>query len=165
MHQNHELLMLSLTRFFSKPENIEPAVSIMQGHDAISLRLVDWFVTNYAKRNNAIAVVGDSPINIYHSYRAQLETYSKHQFDPFRRHERIRFVYGDGEKAIETTVGQLYLFRWAVDNKIVDYIRLHKGAIERAMVASAAAAASAPKAKDRPKADVVQRRKTVVTFD
>jgi hypothetical protein len=138
----------------------------MHGNDAISLRLVDWFVTNYAKRNNAIAVVGDSPINIYHSYRAQLETYSKHQFDPFRRHERIRFVYGDdGGEAIETTVGQLNFFRWAVDNKIIDYIRLHKPAIERAMVASAAAAASAPKAKDRPKADVVQRRKTVVTFD
>ncbi|AUF82341.1 hypothetical protein TetV_249 [Tetraselmis virus 1] len=166
MHQNHELLMMGLTRFFSKPEHIEPVVCIVKGTSDISLRLIDWFITNYAKKNNSIAVTNDSTqFNIYHSYRTQLKTYSKHQFDPFRRHERIRFVYGDNERGeiIETTVGQLNFFRWAIENNIISYIRENKKDIEEAMVKSGAVAASS--SKEKGSSEILHRCKTTVSFD
>nr|WRJ69773.1 hypothetical protein TetV2_00324 [Oceanusvirus sp.] len=157
---------MSLKRFFSKPENISPVVSIIQGTEDLSLRLIDWFVTNYAKRNNSIAVVDDTQFSIYHSYRTQLETYSKHQFDPFRRHQRIRYVY-DGENSIETTVGQLNFFRWAVENGILEHIRRNKAAIEKDMatLVGQAASSSSQGGRERQQADRIQRCKTTVSFD
>lgn len=166
MHQNHELLMISLTKFFNNPSHIRPVVNIIKGGQSdLSLRLIDWFITNYAKKNNVICVSGDlTQFNVYHSYRTQLKTYSKHQFDPFRRHERIRFVYGDSVgESIETTVGQLNFFRWAVENNVLDYIRANRSDIEKAMMVSGSS--PSPSSKDKAPADVLQRCRTTVTFD
>ena len=44
------------------------------------------------------------------------------QFDPFCRRDRIQFNYGK-DKYIITTVGQLNFFRWAIENKVLDYIK------------------------------------------
>ena len=49
-------------------------------------------------------------INIYLDYRAQLKSYTKLNFDTFRRHHRISFYINDKDK-IETTTGQLNFFR------------------------------------------------------
>ena len=59
-------------------------------------------------------------------------SYSKKRFDPFCRRERIQFEY-DENKHIETTVGQLNFFKWAIDNLIIDYIKLHYSEIEEDM--------------------------------
>jgi hypothetical protein len=50
-----------------------------------------------------------------------LKAYSKKLFDPFCRRERISFIDHDNNELI-TTVGQLNFFRWAIENKIVEYI-------------------------------------------
>mgnify|MGYP001304814003 CR=1 FL=1 len=47
-----DLLMVILTKFFCKSENIDKILSILSGKSDISLRIIDWFVTNYAKKNN-----------------------------------------------------------------------------------------------------------------
>ena len=48
-------LMQTLTVFFSEPERIERVLSIVRGSSKISsLRNIDWFVTNYAKKNNVV---------------------------------------------------------------------------------------------------------------
>ena len=49
-----ELLMKSLTKFFTKDNNIDYLLPIVGGSSKISLRIIDWFVTNYAKKNNII---------------------------------------------------------------------------------------------------------------
>jgi hypothetical protein len=54
-------------------------------------------------------------------YRAQLKSFSKMFFDPFRRHERIIYSLSDGSE-LETTIGQLNLFRWFFKNNIYEYI-------------------------------------------
>ena len=59
--------------------------------------------------------------NIHISYKAQLKSYKKTYFDPFRRHERITYKISDKE-VIETTIGQLNLFRWFFKNYIYEYI-------------------------------------------
>jgi len=70
-------------------------------------------------------------MNIYHAYKSQLKSYSKKKFDPFCRRDRIKFDCSD--ITVETTLGQLNFFKWALDNLITDYILLHYKDIEEDM--------------------------------
>lgn len=126
-----ELLLIALGKFYSRREYIDNIQPILQGTSCISLRLLDWFVTNYCKKHNVI--IGTT--NIYLSYRAQLKAYSKQQFDPFRRRERINFYY-DSSQFIETTIGQLNFFRWVLSNHVLDYVGGHIADIEADMLAA-----------------------------
>jgi hypothetical protein len=72
--------------------------------------------------------------HIYLEYRAQLKSYTKMFFDPFRRHERISFVITKRPlKVAETTIGQLNFFRWIFQNNILQYIEKHQEQIEEDM--------------------------------
>ena len=171
MKQDQDVvLMLSIKRFYGQPDNIRPVVAIIRKTSDVSLRLIDWFITSYAKRHNAISVRGDAQYNIYNSYRSALRSFSKQRFDPFRRHQRIKFVYGEGgDEAIETTIAQLNFFKWAIETGVLDYIRAHRSQIEQAMAGSGATK-HVPAERDEPAAggdqqQVHQRCRTTLSFD
>jgi hypothetical protein len=111
----------------------------------ISLRIIDWFVTNYCKKNNIEFQNRSTRYNVYVDYRSQLKAFSKHNFDPFRRRDRIRYFYKD-DAFVLTTVGQLNFFKWAIENGIVDYIFDHKHEIEEDMTSSYRELSSGPDA-------------------
>jgi hypothetical protein len=121
-----DLLMISLSKFYSVKSNINKVIPLVEQKSDISLRLIDWFVTNYSKKNNTVITKEKNGniihFNVYLSYRNQLKAYSKEKFDPFRRNEHIMFYY-DVDKSIETTHGQLNFFRWVLQNDILDYIQ------------------------------------------
>lgn len=139
-----ELLLNSLNKFYSKKENFEDLYNIIHGKDNISLRLIDWFVTNYSKKTNVVYILNKKEgkiiqdkirnsenlyqINVFQEYKSQLKAFSKKKFDPFCRRERINFNCRD--KVINTTLGQLNFFRWAISNRIIDYIEINKSQIE-----------------------------------
>lgn len=133
-----ELIILSLTRFFRLRKNLEVFLAHVdgKGEEKTSLRVIDWFVTNYSKVNNITIIKpnGDH-FHVYSSYRSQLKAYTKHQFDPFRRRYRINYYY-DCDRFVETTIGQLNFFRWLIDNDILSFIRQHQDEIESDMVSS-----------------------------
>jgi hypothetical protein len=135
--KNNDLLMMSLSSFYGQKGVMQKIIPIVNGGSACSLRLIDWFVTNYAKKNNIILTHHrDNNIihfNVYLSYRSQLKAYSKQQFDPFRRRERILFFY-ERSKSVETTIGQLNFFRWVLQNELLEYIGEHSKAIEQDML-------------------------------
>jgi hypothetical protein len=132
-----DLLMISLSRFYSNKVNINKIIPLVEQKSDISLRLVDWFVTNYSKKNNTVITRERNGniihFNVYLSYRNQLKAYSKEKFDPFRRNEHIVFYY-DVDKCIETTHGQLNFFRWIIQNDILDYIKENMETIENDML-------------------------------
>lgn len=134
---NNDILLLSLGKFYNTKANIAKLIDIIDGSYVVSLRLIDWFVTNYSKKCNTIILKNvDNDVihfNVYLSYRSQLKAYSKQQFDPFRRRERINFYY-EKEKFIETTIGQLNFFRWVIQNDILRFIETHSQLIEEDMV-------------------------------
>ena len=173
MHQDKDVLMLSLSRFFNNDLHIRQLVTITSGGSNLSLRMIDWFITSYSKKNNVIATKGDKRINVYHSYTSQLRTFSKHQFDPFRRHQRIVFHYDNDQSCIETTVGQLNFFRWAIETGVLDYILSNRVDLERSMSSegqseSRAAMTTSAKANSRAKRaipTVHHRMKTRIMFD
>jgi len=140
INAKQDLLMKSLTTYFKgNKKNLRKMVKIIQGKSPISLRIIDWFVTNYSKKNNTTLKKPRKSKNkdytvlsIHHNYKTQLKSFSKKQFDPFRRNTRIDFEYETG-KTIETTVAQLNFFRWAFKNEIIEYIQKHYKIIEKDM--------------------------------
>ena len=138
MSRNGDLLMMSISTFYAQKGVMNKILAIINGSSKqCSLRLVDWFVTNYARAHNTIITnrINNNIVhfNVYLSYRSQLKAYSKQQFDPFRRRERILFYY-ERDKSVETTIGQLNFFRWVLQNNLLDYIISHQAAIEQDMV-------------------------------
>lgn len=140
---NDELLLNSLKQFYENKQNSKSLISILKEEKKISLRSIDWFITNYSKKNkiyyniyrkedgsltldeNNIHV---SNISVFQSYKSQLKAYSKKKFDPFCRRNRINFNCNG--TIIDTTIGQLNFFKWAINNLILDYIAVYKKDIE-----------------------------------
>jgi len=123
----NDLLLRNLLEFYENRDHLHKMMYIINGESKISLRIVDWFVTNYAKK---YYTVYELPLpdttetvrfKVYNDYKLKLKAYSKKRFDPFCRWERIQIPY-DTEKYMETTIGQLNFFKWAIENRIVDYI-------------------------------------------
>jgi hypothetical protein len=153
------LLMMSLSKFYNVKTNINKVLPLIEQRSDISLRLVDWFVTNYAKKNNTVITkeLNGNIIhfNVYLSYRNQLKAYSKEKFDPFRRNEHILFYY-DNSNNIETTHGQLNFFRWVIQNDILDYIRENVEVIEKDMLSTQKQNQNKKKDNDNIKIKTVQ---------
>lgn len=127
--QNHVLLE-NLLKYYKYRENMKKITNIINGESKISLRVVDWFVTNYAKKNFTVYDIPSYDINgqlettrfkVYDEYKRKLKGYSKRRFDPFCRWERISIPY-DETNNMETTIGQLNFFKWAIENQVLDYI-------------------------------------------
>jgi hypothetical protein len=131
-----DLLMQSLINFFTNRDNLDQVIPIITGKSKISLRILDWFVTNYSKKNNIhYQITLNNKIKnfiVYLDYKSQLKAYSKRQFDPFCRRERISFIDHDNNELI-TTVGQLNFFRWGIENNILEYIKSNYDIIENDM--------------------------------
>jgi len=134
-----DLLMTSLSKFYADDKNIDILIPIVQGCSKISLRVLDWFVTNYCKKHNTVIQFEKEnkpkKMIVHLDYKNQLKAYSKKSFDPFCRRERINFLYGKGCELL-TTVGQLNFFRWAIENNIIDYIGSRLDEIEADMNSS-----------------------------
>jgi len=128
----------SLNGIYNPNNNLDKMLKIITGDSKISLRIVDWFATNYAKKYYTLYVIEGTHDNItrrfkvYDDYKLKLKAYSKKRFDPFCRWDRISIPYTN-EKFIETTIGQLNFFKWALENKVVDYIEQNYNEIEKDM--------------------------------
>jgi hypothetical protein len=133
----NDLLLSKLMEFYNKDDNITKMLNIINGESKISLRIVDWFSTNYAKKNFTVyETKNNKRFKVYEDYKLRLKAYSKKRFDPFCRWDRIKVPYkahGNEKYYIETTIGQLNFFHWALDNKIIDYINDHYDEIESDM--------------------------------
>ena len=130
-----ELIIASLQRFYTARDDLNEVIDLLKGTSEISLRLVDWFVTNYAKVHNTSYTVNRQEFVVYMNYKNQLKAYSKKLFDPFCRRERISFQV-PGHEPFLTTVGKLNFFRWAIEKDILTYIKGHQTEIEREMNAT-----------------------------
>jgi len=131
----NDLLLKNLKNFYENKDNLHKMINIINGESKISLRIVDWFVTNYAKKYFTVYEVSCEDtyrFKVYNDYKLKLKAYSKKRFDPFCRWERISFPY-DEKSYIETTIGQLNFFKWCLENDIINYIEENYGLIENDM--------------------------------
>ena len=116
------MLIRSLEKFYLKEENIDIILPIINGESNISMRLIDYFVTNYSKKHRVTYNLEDNGtkilFNVYSSYKSQLKAYNKKYFDPFSRGNRIPFFLPND--CIITTIGQLNFFKWFISKKIIN---------------------------------------------
>jgi len=132
-------------------ERIEQMIlPFIDSTNTVSLRALDWLVTNYAKKNNIVIAARDGfggpPLNIHESYLNMLRVWRRSYFDPFRRGEKVYFMWARSanieahsakngahsakdkvegiETKKETTIGQLNFLHWAYTNGIIEYTKL-----------------------------------------
>jgi len=131
----NQLLLNNLLEFYKDEENLNNMLKIVTGESNISLRIVDWFVTNYAKKNYTlydITTNSERRFKVYFDYKLKLKAYSKKRFDPFCRWDRISIPYKNST-CMETTIGQLNFFKWALENNVIKYIKENYDTIEKDM--------------------------------
>ena len=116
-------LIKSLDKFYKNKDYMNVMLPIVNGYSKISLRALDWFVTNYSKHKkvNYMLKNNNKLFNVHYNYKAQLKAFNKKFFDPFCRGNRIPFFY-DKDNCIITTIGQLNFFKWAISNDVIIYV-------------------------------------------
>ena len=153
------LLKIKLIEFYKNKDNLGILLPIILQKTRLSLRSLDWFVTNYCKKNNiSYSLIRDgNEINYFpfKSYKSQLKAYSKKFCDPFCRRERVIFDYSNNvildyseysnysgysgyseyseSNYIITTIGQLNFFKFAIQDSIIKYAIEHISDIENDM--------------------------------
>lgn len=117
IQSQEQWVLYRLEKFYGNADNVQKVKDILEGKSNLSLRLIDWFVTNYAKKfNTSFLTKSGKHVIVYLSYKSHLKAYSKKMFDPFCRSKRIKFM------GFDTTVGQLNFFEWAITDDILDYL-------------------------------------------
>lgn len=126
-----ELMLPSLRAYFADKEKLRVVTRIIGcresrgGPPLVSLRVLDWFLSNYSKAHRVVVNKQD----VYVAYKTSLRGHSKALFDPFARTSTIVIKDSEG-RDMSTTVAQLSFFRWSISNGIIDHCLTNKRAIE-----------------------------------
>jgi hypothetical protein len=121
IQSKEQMVLARLSKFYSDEAVLERVKKIVTSESEISLRLLDWLVTNYAKKHNIsyLTKKDGRHVIVYLQYKSNLRAYSKKMFDPFCRWKKIQFL------GMNTTVGQLSFFQWAIEDEVLDYLEEH----------------------------------------
>lgn len=152
LSSQNTLLLQNLMAYYKKGDNLDKMLRIINGDAHISLRIVDWFTTNYAKMDYTVYELASNGkrFKVYLDYKLKLRSYSKKNFDPFCRWDRINVPYKGENTFIQTTIGQMNFFKWAFENEVINYIERNYALIEKDMNSRN----STSKRKEKPNVNV-----------
>jgi len=147
--------------------SVQKMADIIDCKSKISLRLLDWFVTNYAnkyKTRYKIDLYGDTiDFTVHIGYKAQLKSYRKRYFDPFRRREKKFYYYYYNQEGIKnrfyTTICQLNFFRWIFEYNILNYVEQYYDTIKKEMIKSNKEVKKAKLNKNKKKIEIENKTK------
>lgn len=145
---SHTYYIVIIKTFFKTIDrtSFKKVADIINRNSPISLRLIEWFVTNYAKVHkiryskdgidkplNETYNAFDRDIYVYSNYKSKLKAYGKNKFDPFRR-DGNKFDFTLHGITITTTLRQLNFFKWVIQDHILSYIEKHFSILKECMV-------------------------------
>lgn len=119
-NNQNNILLQKLLCYYEDSNVLKEFINIVNGNCGVSLRLIDWFVTTYCKKNHIAYNIENNYFDVFQNYKLMGKSFKKRKFDPFCRGDRVKLTHEGYD--IETTVGQLNFFKWAMTNKVVDYI-------------------------------------------
>jgi len=126
MNKN-DILLNSINNFYNDDKNKTTLLNILDKSSGISLRNLEWFITNYARKNHTSYETGNGKLFTVHcAYKSSLNGYSKQLFDPFCRAQKITYSIPGTTRDIQTTLAQLNFIKWCIKNNIIDYISDNK---------------------------------------
>ena len=112
------ILLTSINNFYNEEKNRTKLMNILDKTSGISLRNLEWFITNYAKKNNTMYTTQDGKLFTVHcAYKSSLDGYSKKLFDPFCRSEKFPYVIPGTSHEVHTTLAQLNFIDYISNNK------------------------------------------------
>lgn len=111
-------------------EELANVARILDG--AVSIRLLDWLVVNYSKKNCTAYLHKGRVVNLHADYKDCLLRFRRTRFDPFRRGERITFTHLSKEYV--TTKAQLNFFKWCFENGVIEFAERNMHLIQRDML-------------------------------
>jgi hypothetical protein len=120
-----DTLFQSIQGFYQDEKNSNYLVDILEKRKGISLRNLEWFITDYSKKKNLSYTKTDGKsFSVHCAYKSSLDGYSKKLFDPFCRTEKFEYEIPNtkGTK-IQTTVAQLNFIKWCIQHNIIEYIK------------------------------------------
>lgn len=145
MNTQQQWLLNTLLEFYQNTDYLETLKQMInreytvKNQKKLSIRMVNWFVTNYAKQYFTVYEVPTQEEGkqgrrffVWTNYKSTEDSYSKQLFDPYCRKERILIPYKE-EQRIETTIAQMHFFKWAILNGVLEYIAKHYDDIEKDM--------------------------------
>ena len=135
-----DITLRNLYEYYLTDNLIHRIIPIITSNSNISIRVLDWFVTNYSKKYNIMYEFKNNNndekfFNVFLQYKCQLKSFKKKLFDPFCRKQRICFYY-DLNKGVVTTIGQLNFFSWALTYGVLDYLENNLEHITNDMIIS-----------------------------
>jgi hypothetical protein len=138
MDDKTQLIIQSLSGFYKNKDNLKTIQLIIEQKHKLSLRILDWFVTNYCKKTKIyITNTNNNPLSkknldVYQIYKLKLKAYSKLYMDPFCRKHKIDYYYGEKDY-LQTSCGQLCFFKWCIEDNILEYVEKNFDIIEKDM--------------------------------
>lgn len=128
-----EVLLSSVLRWFNQEESrVQTFSDIVHHKNGLSLRIIDWLITNFTKSFSVAIESEGLPRNLRKDYHKNLSAHNKKNFDPFARRRRIHIVLFGKEKRV-STIGQLNFFRWFLSKDLVGFLLENKSVIEKHM--------------------------------
>jgi hypothetical protein len=165
-------LLQSLLRWYNgDAERIEFIRTVFSRRNNMSLRVIDWLVTNYS-RSVSVTVCdkspGSIPRDLFKDYHKKLDAHKKERFDPFARGLRIEVRFHEGSEGgadggseddvgdvRETTVGQLNFFKWYFERNLASFLDEHRDEVEAHMKSAEASRRRPCSAKQSTEAHAV----------
>ena len=155
-----QMILTYMEQFYREFKNSEKLKKLLNGKT--SIRLVDYFVTNYSKKNRSNIMISNdnkkSKNNItkdeisINNAETKSSSNSNQNYQIFNIHSSYKsqlkawnkkyfdpFSRGDripfflNEICIITTIGQLNFFKWFISNKIYRYVKQNYDDIEKSM--------------------------------
>lgn len=128
-----EVLLSSVLRWFNQEQSrVQTFSDIIHHKNGLSLRIIDWLITNFTKSFSVAVESEGLPRNLRKDYHKNLSAHNKKNFDPFARRRRIHIVLFGKEKRV-STIGQLNFFRWFLSKDLVGFLLENKLVIEKHM--------------------------------
>jgi hypothetical protein len=150
LNPKHRELFKSLDDFFTEEHLRDIMIPIQTQQRPVRLRTLEYLITAYARPDvhnvEYLRTPEDNfPWKLYRNYQDLLEYNNKRTFDPFRRGQKFPFRKGSTE--VVTTVAQLNFFRWAIQNKVIDWALMHAQEINTEMLKTDALNRKSPSAQ------------------
>lgn len=133
MSRKDEVLLSSVLVWYNEDESrVSQFSDIVKHKNGLSLRIIDWLITNFSKKVSVSIETRGIPGDLYRDYHKNLSAHNKKNFDPFARRQRICILLLGEEKRF-STIGQLNFFRWFLQKNLCSFLLENKPVIEKHM--------------------------------
>lgn len=129
----------SIYKWYTRQRIYDILIPIITKRSVVSLRLLDWLVTNYAKQfsvrfqsTNGMSTA----FHVHNEYRKMRTLWKRRIFDPFRRRrDQSMDLYFTDDNGVHyvTTIAQLNFMYWAITYNVHRYARIYRADIDNHM--------------------------------